>query len=221
MTKFSRSFWLLIVVGAVLSSIAVAVASRVDNANASQFANYVAIGAVLVNLCGFLLVSEQLGATKDATENQTRWEIEQVSFNVYKMLVDEPSLRPYFYEGMPLPAPEPAQDHQQEAAGPAQLLRWKVDSACELLLDYFETIVRSGTVLDDTSEEVWHKYMVKIYRKSPALRAFLENERDRYTPELIELLDPPLGRRLREELAARRDMVIAPSPAYNPKQTER
>lgn len=209
MTKFSRSFRWLIIVGAMLSGIAAVVASRVDNA--SQLANYVAIAAVLVNLCGFLLVSEQLGATKDATENQTRWEIEQVSFNVYKMLVDEPSLRPYFYEGMALPALEPAQDPQEEKAGPAQLLRWKVESACELLLDYFETIVRSGTVLDDTSEAVWHKYMVKIYRKSPALRAFLENERDRYTPELIELLDPALGRRLKEELATQARQALVRS----------
>ena len=181
------------------------VASKVSNA--SEVANYVAVAAVLVNLFGFLLVSEQLGATKEATENQTRWEIEQVSFNVYKMLVDEPSLRPYFYEGKPLPIRESqSQDEQPAAAN----LRWKIESACELLLDYFETIVRSGTVLDDTSEAVWHKYMVKIYRKSPALREFLENERDRYTPELINLLDPALGRRLREELAAQR-VVERPS----------
>jgi len=208
MSKFSRSFRWVILFGVVLSVIAIVVASNVDDA---KFANYVAITAVLVNLCGFLLVSEQLGATKEATENQTRWEIEQVSFNVYKMLVDEPSLRPYFYEGKSLPVREA---HNQEEQPAAADLRWKLESACELLLDYFETIVRSGTVLDDTSEAVWHKYMVKIYRKSPALRQFLENERDRYTPELCELLDPALGRRLREELAAPR-VVSAKEPTLN------
>lgn len=92
MAQFSRSFWWVIAVGLLLSAIAIVVASNVDTA---RFANYVAIAAVLVNLCGFVLLSEQLGATKEATENQTRWEIEQVSFNVYKMLVDQPSLRPY------------------------------------------------------------------------------------------------------------------------------
>lgn len=193
MTQFSRSFWRVTVFVLVLSAIAMVVASHFDNA---KFANYVAIAAVLVNLCGFLLLSEQLGATKEATENQTRWEIEQVSFNVYKMLVDQPSLRPYFYEGKSLPV------HEANEAEPAAELRWKLESACELLLDYFETIVRSGAVLDDTSEVVWRKYMIKVYRKSPALRQFLENERDRYTPELIDLLDPALGARVRKEIAA-------------------
>lgn len=195
MAQFSRSFWWVIAVGLLLSAIAIVVASNVDT---PKFANHVAIAAVLVNLCGFLLLSEQLGATKEATENQTRWEIEQVSFNVYKMLVDQPSLRPYFYEGKSLP--EHGADVEEPPA--AADLRWKLESACELLLDYFETIVRSGTVLDDTSEVVWRKYMVKVYRKSPALRQFLENERDRYTPELIDLLDPVLGQRVRKELAA-------------------
>ena len=137
----------------------------------------------------FLLISEQLRATNRSTENQTRWEIEQVSFNVYKMLVDRPSLRKYFYDSAAPPSDEPA--------------RSRVEAACELLLDYFETIVGSSSVLDDTSESVWNVYMQKIYVTSPALCAFLNRECERYTPALTALLDPKLSQLLRDKRAGR------------------
>ena len=124
MIQFLRSFRWVIVGGLVLSRIAMWIANSFDD---ERSANYVAIVAVLVNLFGFLLLSAQLGATKEATENQTRWEIEQVSFNVYKMLVDQPSLRPYFYEGKSLPV-RAANDAEAE---PAAELRWKLESACD------------------------------------------------------------------------------------------
>ena len=70
-----------------------------------------------------------------------------------------------------------------------------MDSACELLLDYFETIVSSGTAHDDPSEEVWGEYMREVYKRSPAMQAFLPKESYRYRIDLIEELDSELAKR--------------------------
>ena len=76
--------------------------------------------------------------------------------------------------------------------------RVRIGEACDPVFAF----VRSGTVLDDTSEVVWNRYMKKVYGQSPALKQFLEQERDRYTLELIDRLDPALAARVRKEMAA-------------------
>ncbi len=136
--------WLLIALGA-LAVLGVTVFAVKKYGPVTNFNEYVALAGVLVNLVGFLLVFQQLRAASQAAENQTRWEIEQVSFNVYNLLVHKPKLRPYFYDGL---SPPPAGEE-----------RWEVDAACELFLDYFETIVGSSSAHDDPSEEVWRTYM--------------------------------------------------------------
>jgi hypothetical protein len=169
--------WLIIAFAAALLAGAVAV-SHVGHPNLEK---YVAIAGVLVNFFGFLLVFRQLQAASHAAENQTRWEVEQVSFSVYNLLIERIELRPFFYDNV-----EPPAEGSE---------RWRIDTACELLLDYFETIVSSSPAHDDASEEVWCVYMQQMYARSPALRTFVERECSRYRLDLISLLDAGLGER--------------------------
>ena len=49
------------------------------------------IGTVIAGL-GFYYVVQQLIQNRDATKNQTRWAIAQVSCDVYRVFVDKPEL---------------------------------------------------------------------------------------------------------------------------------
>lgn len=178
--------WHWIVLPIILVGLVVVVVFAVKHVDDDDFEKYVGLAGVVVTFLGFLLVIKQLHSTRLAAESQTRWQIEQVSFNVYNLLVHKPNLRPYFYDGTAPPADGPA--------------RWEVDSACELLLDYFETIVSSRTEHDDPSEQVWCAYMRQVYTGSPVMRAFLRQESHRYRIDLIEELD---GNLAKEEKARR------------------
>jgi len=142
------------------------------------------LGLVAITATGFLFLSRQLRDGQEslrnqtfALENQTRWQIYQLSFSLYKLIVDSPTLYPFFYEGKELPKEcGPDGDHD----------RYRVLAAAELLLDYFEAILLSGETLDATTRGVWNSYMKEIYATSPAVRYLLTQKPGRFTKDLIE-----------------------------------
>jgi hypothetical protein len=119
-----------------------------------------------------------------ALQNQTRWQIYQLSFSLYKLMVDAPGLYPFFYEGRDLPDGKHAD---------ADLERCRVLAAAELLLDYFEAILLSEETLDGRTKAVWNEYMREIYTASPAIRHLLMHNSRRFAPDLHDRIvtNPP------------------------------
>jgi hypothetical protein len=71
--------------------------------------------------------------------------------------VDRPELRPYFYEGKPMPT-----DERERAS---------VDATSEMLADLAESAIACGPGLGPLAVD-WNKYFAFIYRNSPALRDY-------------------------------------------------
>jgi hypothetical protein len=131
------------------------------------------VGLMLVTATGFIFLWKQLRDGRQSLENQTRWQIYQLSFHVYRMLVELPNLRPYFYENKAVPEDEPAKS--------------QVFAAAELMLDYFENIFLSKEAVDPDTWEVWKRYMRQLCTTSPALRAFAEGSQA-YEPRFVQIL---------------------------------
>lgn len=91
------------------------------------------------------------------------------------LFVERPDIRPYFYEGQPLPE-DP-------------LLRGQVLSAAEFIIDLADGVanmIRLGQ-LDDANREGWLD-AIRWYGRSPAVRALIENVESAWLPETISML---------------------------------
>ncbi len=127
------------------------------------------IGA-LVSLLGFTFLIRQVRLNRLSLENQTRSSIYQLSYSVYRLFIEHPDLRPYFYDGKPSPESEPE--------------RSKVLAAAELLTDFFESIVHSAHIIEPDLRSTWFKYMEDIYRYSPVFHDYIETRGEHYTKVL-------------------------------------
>lgn len=135
------------------------------------------VAAALFTLLGFAFVGWQIYQQRVTLENQTRWEVYQLSFSVYKMLVDAPELRKYFYDEIAVPDESTA--------------RGRVMAAAELFLDYFENIwlSKKEKTLDGDTWIVWRDYMQYLYSKSPALKEFMTAHGARYNEHFRGVLE--------------------------------
>jgi hypothetical protein len=134
------------------------------------------VAAALITLIGFGFVGWQIRQQRLTLENQTRWEVYQLSFALYKMLVDAPELRKYFYDKVPMPPESEARD--------------RVMAAAELFLDYFENIwlSKKERTLDADTWAVWRDYMQYLHTQSPALKEFIAVHSARYNRDFRSIL---------------------------------
>lgn len=92
-----------------------------------------------------------------------------------RLFIEEPELRPYFYDGLPVPDDNP--------------VRNRVLATGELIADLAETVLsgaRHGQ-LDPEDERAW-RVALHWYARSPAVRFVAERMREAYRPSTIELL---------------------------------
>jgi hypothetical protein len=130
----------------------------------------------IVSTFGFIFVWLQLKREQIARETQTRWQIYGLGLKVLTMFVQNPELRPYFYDRKPAPKKEPA--------------RSKVLAAVELVCDHLENIILSKNSIDRETILLWKKYMSRLYENSPAMRDFLALNREgqRYSEEFFRII---------------------------------
>jgi hypothetical protein len=123
--------------------------------------------SAVVSLFGFAFLIHQVRLN-------ARGVVYQLSNQVYKLFVDHPELRPYFYDRQPLPEDEPD--------------RSRVLACAELLTDFFEHIAHTGSLLDAGIRTTWCEYMRHTYQKNPAFASYIDNRRKFYTVKLLDVL---------------------------------
>lgn len=121
---------------------------------------------VVVTVVGFIFVWRQIRDQKQALETQTSWTMYEASLAVLNTFVENPELRPFFYEKQSLP---------EEG-----LMRHKVLAAAEVVADHLENIVSSGEcgAIDVDTYYVWVKYMWLIGLRSEVMQEFLMDTRE-------------------------------------------
>ena len=117
------------------------------------------IGTVIAGL-GFYYVVQQLIQNRDATKNQTRWAIAQVSCDVYRVFVDKPELALELFANESAP--------QRSGPGAAETTA-RLDAAAEMIFDYFEAIVESAGAVDQHTHNAWRLYMRQTLQASALL----------------------------------------------------
>jgi hypothetical protein len=129
-----------------------------------------------ITAVGFIFVWSQLKRERVSLETQTSWQVYGLSLNIQTLFIDNPELRPYFYEEAPLPEVEPG--------------RSKVLAMAEIICDHLESLVLSKEAMDIDVMNVWVPYMQGLYRKSSVIRDFLrhENEGYRYAREFTDII---------------------------------
>lgn len=123
------------------------------------------LGAIASSLAlvGLLGIYKQIRSEQLALNTQTSWTMYDASLSVLQMFVNQPELRPYFYDNRPLPMYEPE--------------RSRVLAMAEVVGDHLENIVisgKTGAIARDTFY-VWVRYIFMMGRRSQVMRRFLSD----------------------------------------------
>ena len=121
-----------------------------------------AIGTIF----GFFFIWQQIGREQRTLETQTSWTMYETSIGVLNVFVEHPELRPYFYDGEPLPLSDESTPKRSQ-----------VLAVAEVVADHLENIVNSGEdgAIDEETYYVWVKYMYLLGLRSPTMQAFLSD----------------------------------------------
>lgn len=143
----------------------------------TEWEMYTALGTcslVAVTAAGFLFLAKQIRDNRTALETQARSQIYRLSFETYKLLVDHPDLRPYFYEDKSLD-------------GLSESERQRLLAAAELFTDYFEGIFLARASLDEETVSLWRDYMRSLHGTSSAIRRFIDGNKA-YSQSFLDFL---------------------------------
>lgn len=121
-------------------------------------------GAILAVLIGY----SELKDTREALQSSASSAIAVRTQEVDSIFLDQPDLRPYFY------------DSKKVNRSDGELSS-RVDALSELLLDFFEQIV-VDTQLFDAHREGWDLYIQGMFETSPALTDYLIAHCDWWPP---------------------------------------
>jgi len=122
-----------------------------------------AVAAVVVGILGFLFVWVQIRGLKQALNSETHSKVYAEDFEIIKLFVDKPHLRPYFYEKV-----EIKPGSTDEAA---------VQTIAELWCCHFEHVMLQLNYLPKVIRQSWVDYARFVYKSSPAIRTCYENLR--------------------------------------------
>jgi hypothetical protein len=109
-------------------------------------------------------------------------------FDILKIFIDAPDLRPYFYDG----APTPPRDSSEYA---------RVMAVAEYILDFFAAILIQRKMYGKiVAGDWWQAYMIDSFANSPALRELLDSRETWYRKPLHDVRKGAVQKRNGEKL---------------------
>lgn len=132
---------------------------------------------------------EQVTTQTDHLGRQTEHAIEATRAAIYqglnqfmleldRIFIDNPQLRPYFYESCPEPDDV--------------VLRYQLSAVSEMYIDLMDNFLVQAPNLEAFISEPWDDYFRDLLRRSPAMRRFWRDHRNWYAAHMQRLLDPVL-----------------------------
>lgn len=121
---------------------------------------------------------EQSRITNRAVEAQTWQAITQQGYDISRIFVEHPNLRPYFYDGITID--RNATDFHA------------VMAICEMYLDFIDSMqdehvfALPGMTENGENRALWNKYFKDIFASSPAIRAYAEEKKLWYSPGVFD-----------------------------------
>lgn len=127
-----------------------------------------AVVGALVGLVGFAAVVYQLRQVERGLRGAGRSSIYDMAARLKQVFVDDPELRPYFFDGRELEESDPKYG--------------KVVAAADFYCLYLEQIATQSGVIGSENRKQWLAYAAGIYARSPVLRNYLADKQSWYSP---------------------------------------
>ncbi|MBI5297331.1 MAG: hypothetical protein HY869_17775 [Chloroflexi bacterium] len=134
----------------------------------------------IITLAGIFFIIKQLRQVEMSIKGEAHDMLSMHMREILAVFKDFPNLRPYFYENKPIDEKNPNYD--------------QVMIISEYYLDLFEHVIQKRMTLPSHLWDTWENYIHRLYKSSPAIRAFIAEHHDMYTKEvlMLTLLSDPL-----------------------------
>jgi hypothetical protein len=139
--------------------------------------SWAALISALLAIAGLLVVRRQLRQAERSLLGATSQFCYASMSALLEILIDKPYLRPYLYEGAPLPNEDDTDLRQQVLAVAAHYA------------DFFDTILLQGRLGNVSVHEymhVWKGFIQSMLRTSPTIRNYCLEHPSWYSPALAE-----------------------------------
>ncbi|NBV14793.1 MAG: hypothetical protein EBS07_12125 [Sphingobacteriia bacterium] len=131
--------------------------------------------SILVNIVGFYFVIRQITQQALATRGETYTSLCGLSYEILKMISDNPYLYDYFYNNKKL---ETDSEH-----------RVQVLMCCEMIANYCDNVNLQRENIPDAVWLRWKNFIKGQLEISTELKSFMLEYKDWYSAEMIEILD--------------------------------
>lgn len=131
--------------------------------------------SILVNIVGFYFVIRQITQQALATRGETYTSLCGLSYEILKMISDNPYLYDYFYNNKKM---ETDSEH-----------RVQVLMCCEMIANYCDNVTLQRENIPDAVWLRWKNFIKGQLEISTELKSFMLEYKDWYSAEMIEILD--------------------------------
>lgn len=143
---------------------------------------WIGIAQLAVAGVGAGLIYGQILQVQKTLKAQTLSELYDQYFEICRLFLAKPSLRPYFYDKYRL---KEGDDHG---------LRSEVATVCELIMGLLEhAVVQRANIPKHAWEHCWLPYLKDVYDNSAELELFYRSHRHFYSKDFCERVDVHLG----------------------------
>ncbi|HEU0316965.1 MAG TPA: hypothetical protein VFR49_06525 [Solirubrobacteraceae bacterium] len=139
--------------------------------------SYIAVAALLASLGSAVYTYALSRQARRSLKVTTYHDATALTLQVDRMFVDHPRLRPYFYDGAPVPTGSRQPDERN-----------RVLAAAEFLLDVLECVWDHEDEYDAQDRRAWAEWIHDTFASAPACRELYLDKRDWY-PSLTKLAD--------------------------------
>lgn len=122
---------------------------------------------------------KQVELLNKSLERTTYLDFESSLFELSKLIIQYPSVRPYLYDGKPCPNC-PSEDYNL------------ITSFCVFYLDFFDHVLTTEALSPggtSWTNEKWSNWIYDMFKTSPSLRQVLNDERHWYNEALHKILE--------------------------------
>ncbi|MFY7970954.1 MAG: hypothetical protein ACOVOO_03365 [Flavobacteriales bacterium] len=131
--------------------------------------------SIIVNIIGFFFVIRQITQQALATRGETYTSLCGLSYEILKMISDNPYLYDYFYNNKKL-------DENCEH-------RVQVLMCCEMIANYCDNVTLQRENIPDKVWQRWKNFIKGQLEISSELKCFMLEYKDWYSQEMISILD--------------------------------
>ena len=133
------------------------------------------IASIIVNIIGFYFVVRQITQQTLATRGETYTSLCGLSYEILKLIHDNPFLYDYFYINKKL---EPNSENKVQ-----------VLICCEMIANYCDNVTLQRENIPNYIWQRWKNFIVGQLKISDVLKDFMIEYKSWYSPEMISILN--------------------------------